>query len=153
MNIDHDVNRFHSAQTNGNPTAYDSALAELSAGRKRSHWIWFVLPQLRGLGRSAIAQHYGLADLEEAQAYLADPVLRQRYEAVVAVIREELRNPQQRLELLMGSGLDAANTSSSLTLFEAAGLASATTLLNLLGRRCTWSGEPDLSCTNRMYTG
>ena len=80
-------------------------------------------------------------------------MLRQRYEEVVAVIREHLRNPQQRLELLMGSGLDTANTISSLTLFEAAGLASATTLLNLLGRRCAWSGEPDLSCTNRMYTG
>ena len=65
---------FHSAQTNGNPTAYDRALAELRAGRKRSHWIWFVLPQLRSLGRSAMAQRYGLADLEEAQAYLADPL-------------------------------------------------------------------------------
>ena len=56
MNIDHDVNRSHSAQPNSNPATYDSALAELSAGRKRSHWIWFVLPQLSGLGRSTMAQ-------------------------------------------------------------------------------------------------
>jgi uncharacterized protein (DUF1810 family) len=127
---------FHSAQTNGNPTAYDRALIELCAGRKRSHWIWFVLPQLRGLGRSTMAQRYGLADLEEAEAYLADPVLRQRYEEVLAVIHEQLRNPQQRLELLMGSGLDAAKTISSLSLFEAAGLASAGELLDQIGRRC-----------------
>ena len=59
-----------------------------------------------------------------------------RYEAVVAVIREQLRNPQQRLELLMGSGLDAAKAISSLTLFEAAGLASAGELLDQIGRRC-----------------
>ena len=136
MNIEHDVDRFHSAQSNGKPTAYDRALSELRAGRKRSHWIWFVLPQLRSLGRSAMAQRYGLADLEEAQAYLADPLLRQRYEEVVAVIREQLRNPHQRLELLMGSGLDAAKTISSLTLFEAAGLASASELLDQIGRRC-----------------
>ena len=95
-----------------------------------------MLPQLRSLGRSTMAQRYGLADLEEAQAYLADPMLRQRYEAVVAVIHEQLRNPQQRLELLMGSGLDPAKTISSLTLFEAAGLQSAGDLLDQIGRRC-----------------
>jgi uncharacterized protein (DUF1810 family) len=131
-----ELERFIAAQNADNQTIYERAARELKAGRKRSHWIWFVLPQLRGLGRSAMAQHYGLADLEEAQAYLADPVLRQRYEEVLTVIREQLRNPQQRLELLMGSGLDAAKTISSLTLFEAAGLASAGDLLDQIGHRC-----------------
>ncbi len=58
-------------------------MAELRAGRKYSHWIWFVLPQLRGLSCSAMAQHYGLDGLAEAQAYLADPLLRQRLEEVI----------------------------------------------------------------------
>jgi len=54
---------------------YAQALAELEAGRKTSHWIWFVLPQLRGLGRSATAQAYGIAGRAEAEVYLAHPVL------------------------------------------------------------------------------
>jgi uncharacterized protein (DUF1810 family) len=130
---------FHYVQNAGNPSAYDRALAELRTGRKRSHWIWFVLPQLAGLGRSAMAQRYGIADLAEARAYLADPLLRQRLELVLTVINEQLSQPGQNLEQLMGSGLDAAKTISCLTLFEAAGLASATTLLNQLGRRCAWT--------------
>jgi uncharacterized protein (DUF1810 family) len=134
-----DCSRFLVAQNAGQPTAYDRAMAELRAGRKRSHWIWFVLPQLAGLGRSAMAQRYGIADLAEARAYLADPLLRQRLELVLTVINEQLSQPGQNLEHLMGSGLDAAKTVSSLTLFEAAGLSSATTLLNQLGRRCGWT--------------
>ena len=134
-----DCSRFLVAQNTGQPTAYDRALAELRAGRKRSHWIWFVLPQLAGLGRSAMAQRYGIADLTEARAYLADPLLRQRLELVLTVINEQLSQPGQNLEQLMGSGLDAAKTISCLTLFEAAGLASATTLLNQLSRRCGWT--------------
>jgi len=134
-----DCSRFLVAQNTGQPTAYDRALAELRTGRKRSHWIWFVLPQLAGLGRSAMAQRYGIADLAEARDYLADPLLRQRLELVLTVINEQLSQPGQNLEQLMGSGLDAAKTVSSLTLFEAAGLSSATTLLNQLGRRCAWT--------------
>lgn len=136
-----DRDRFHSAQHAGSPSAHDRALAELRSGRKRSHWIWFVLPQLRGLGRSAMAEHYGIAGLEEARAYLADPVLRQRLEAVIQVIDEQLRQPGQSLERLMGNGLDAAKTVSSLTLFEAAGLESAGALLNRIGRRCAQTLE------------
>ena len=131
-----DCSSFLAAQNAGNPSAYDRALAELRDGRKRSHWIWFVLPQLAGLGRSAMAQRYGIADLDEARAYLADPVLRQRLEAVIGVIDEQLRKLGQSLEHLMGSGLDAAKTVSSLTLYEAAGLDSAGALLDQIGRRC-----------------
>jgi len=131
-----DLDRFHAAQSAGSPSAYERALAELRSGRKRSHWIWFVLPQLAGLGRSAIAQRYGMTGLTEARAYLADPVLRQRLEAMIAVIDEQLRQPGQSLEHLMGGGLDAAKTVSSLTLFEATGLESAGALLDRIGRRC-----------------
>ena len=136
---DGDVSRFRGAQGAGVACAYEHALAELRTGRKRSHWIWFVLPQLRGLGRSAMAQRYGLDGLVEARDYLADPQLRQRLEEVIGVIHHQLQQPDQTLERLMGGELDAAKTISSLTLFEAAGLASATTLLNHLGRRCAWT--------------
>ncbi len=132
-----DLGRFHSAQSDGNPSAHERALAELRAGCKRSHWIWFVLPQLAGLGHSEMAKCYGITDLNEAHAYLADPLLRQRLETVISVIDEQLSQPGQSLEHLMGSGLDAAKTVSSLTLFEAAGLESAGALLDRIGRRCT----------------
>jgi uncharacterized protein (DUF1810 family) len=132
-----DLYRFLSAQNSGSPTIFERALAELKAGRKRSHWIWFVLPQLQGLGRSAMAQRYGIHGLTEAQAYLEEPCLRQRLEEVISVIGEQLELPDQSLEHLMGSGLDAAKTISCLTLFEAAGLSSAKELLNQLGRRCS----------------
>ena len=98
-------------------------------------WIWFVLPQLAGLGYSEMAQRYGIAGLDEARAYLADPLLRQRLAAVISVIDEQLSQPGQSLEHLMGNGLDAAKTVSSLTLFEAAGLESAGALLDRIGRR------------------
>ncbi|GAB3997791.1 DUF1810 domain-containing protein [Nocardioides marmoraquaticus] len=58
--------------------AYDDALGELRRGRKTGHWMWFVLPQLRGLGRSPTAQHFGIVDLDEARAYLDHPVLGSR---------------------------------------------------------------------------
>ncbi len=132
-----DLLRFHAAQNAGNTSALDHALAELRAGCKRSHWIWFILPQLAGLGHSEMTQRYGIAGLHEARAYLADPLLRQRLEAVISVIDEQLRQPGQSLERLMGSELDAAKTVSSLTLFEAAGLESAGAFLDRIGRRCT----------------
>ena len=128
--------RFLEAQNAGHPSAYDRALAELRAGRKRSHWIWFVLPQLQGLGRSAMAQHYGLNGPEEAKAYLEEPTLLSRLEEVITVITEQLHQPEQTLERLMGGNLDAAKTISCLTLFEAAGLGRAEALLNQLGQRC-----------------
>lgn len=67
----YDLHRFVDAQDR----VYDAVLAELRRGRKRSHWIWFVFPQLRELGRSPTAQHYGVSSLQEAQAYLAHDTL------------------------------------------------------------------------------
>jgi uncharacterized protein (DUF1810 family) len=66
-----DLQRFVTAQA----STFETALAELRAGRKRSHWMWFIFPQLRGLGRSATALFYGIASLDEARAYLTHPVL------------------------------------------------------------------------------
>lgn len=66
-----DLQRFVDAQD----TVYDTVIDELRAGRKRSHWIWFIFPQLRGLGRSSTAQHFGIASRAEAVAYLAHDVL------------------------------------------------------------------------------
>ena len=109
-----------------------------------------MLPQLAGLGYSEMTQRYGIAGLAEAHAYLADPMLRQRLEAVIAVINAQLRQPGQSLERLMGSGLDAAKTVSSLTLFEAAGLESAGALLDRIGRRCTPTLER-LAHMRRLY--
>lgn len=66
-----DLDRFVSAQE----PVYESALGELQHGRKYGHWMWFVFPQIRGLGRSSMAQHYGIASLDEARQYLAHPLL------------------------------------------------------------------------------
>ena len=68
----YDLSRFHNAQK----SAYATALSEIRAGRKRSHWIWYIFPQIQGLGFSSTAQYYAIADLDEAKAYLQDSVLR-----------------------------------------------------------------------------
>ncbi len=65
---------------------YEEALIELRAGKKRSHWMWFIFPQLEGLGRSATAQHYAIKSLDEARAYLAHPLLGERLRECVTVL-------------------------------------------------------------------
>jgi len=77
-----DLQRFLDAQR----ATYDRALQELGAGRKRSHWMWYVFPQLAGLGFSATSQLYGISDLDEARAYLAHPVLGARLLECVDVL-------------------------------------------------------------------
>lgn len=107
-----DLARFVTAQKD----VYDSALTELKAGRKTSHWIWFVFPQLAGLGRSETARFYGIASLEDARAYLGDPVLGPRLlECIGAVLAHRGRDP----ETIFGP-IDALKFRSSMTLFEAA---------------------------------
>jgi uncharacterized protein (DUF1810 family) len=78
----YDLERFKTAQA----SVYDTVLRELAQGRKRSHWMWFVFPQLIGLGRSETARHYALSGLDEARAYLADPVLGGRLRACCALL-------------------------------------------------------------------
>ena len=97
---------------------YDSILGELRAGRKRGHWIWYVFPQLAGLGRSTTAVHYGLADAAEAADYLRDPVLGGRLVEAAAAVRGRLTGPRRTgLVSLMGSVVDALKLVSSMTLF------------------------------------
>ena len=74
MDKTYDLSRFHKAQEGD----YRQALSEIKAGRKRSHWIWYIFPQLKGLGFSHMAEYYGIDGLDEAKAYLADPVLKER---------------------------------------------------------------------------
>ena len=71
MSDAHQLERFITAQA----PVYEAALAELRSGRKRTHWMWFIFPQLAGLGRSAMAQKFAIASLDEARAYLAHPLL------------------------------------------------------------------------------
>ena len=86
------LERFVEAQEG----VFDAALSELSAGRKRSHWMWFVLPQIAGLGHSALARRYAVADLDEATAYAAHPVLGPRLRACVrAVLAHEGRTARE----------------------------------------------------------
>jgi uncharacterized protein (DUF1810 family) len=112
------LERFHEAQASRG-AGYDTALAEIRAGSKRSHWIWYIFPQIEGLGRSSTARAYAVQDLGEACAYLRDPVLSARYEEIVASVSKQL-DRGIRLEDLMGSQTDALKLVSSLTLFRAA---------------------------------
>jgi uncharacterized protein (DUF1810 family) len=112
------LERFHEAQAR-RWAGYDTALAEIRAGGKRSHWIWYIFPQIEGLGRSSTARACALRDLGEACAYLRDPTLRARYEEIVAVVSEQLSRGIH-IEDLMGSRTDALKLVSSLTLFRAA---------------------------------
>lgn len=105
--------RFHAAQTG----SYDQALAEIRRGRKTSHWIWYVFPQIDGLGRSATARAYALRDLAETQAYLRDELLRQRYLEITRAVREQLDSGVAVDDLL---AIDSLKLASSLTLFQAA---------------------------------
>src|SRR6478672_8846533 len=89
MHDPHDLQRFVDAQAD----VYEDVVDELRAGHKASHWMWFVFPQLRGLGHSPTAQHYGIASLDEARAYLAHPVLGDRLrECTRLVLRVDGRN-------------------------------------------------------------
>ncbi|USI74378.1 DUF1810 domain-containing protein [Sphingomonas morindae] len=107
------LDRFHAAQAG----SHARALEELRAGRKTSHWMWYIFPQIAGLGQSDMARRYAIADLAEARAYLADPVLGARLHACLAALASL---PVADAEAVFG-GIDAIKLRSSLTLFEAAG--------------------------------
>jgi uncharacterized protein (DUF1810 family) len=106
-----DLDRFVGAQAG----IYDQALAELRRGRKESHWMWFVFPQMAGLGRSGTARFYGIASAAEARAYLAHPVLGPRLrESADAALTHKDRSA----EAIFGV-VDAMKLRSSMTLFAA----------------------------------
>jgi uncharacterized protein (DUF1810 family) len=101
----------------GQAEVWEDALGELEAGHKRSHWMWFIFPQLAVLGRSQTAKFFGIRDIAEARAYLAHPVLRARLEACADAI---LMHDDMSAEEILGD-IDALKLRSSATLFRAAG--------------------------------
>ena len=106
-----DLERFVKAQDSGG--TYQQAVAELRGGRKTTHWMWFIFPQIAGLGRSAMAQAYAISDLAEAQAYLAHPILGPRLiECAEIVAAQQGRSAEQ-----IFGGIDAIKLRSSMTLF------------------------------------
>lgn len=105
----YDLARFVAAQKG----FYAQAVAEVRRGAKRTHWMWFIFPQLVGLGQSVMAQRYAISGLEEARAYLAHPVLGPRYREIVLTLQDL---PHADADALFGS-IDAQKLRSSLTLF------------------------------------
>ncbi|MBR0352066.1 MAG: DUF1810 domain-containing protein [Oscillospiraceae bacterium] len=106
----YDVSRFTEAQKR----AYPTALAEIRRGRKMSHWMWYIFPQVAGLGFSSTAQYYAISGLEEARAFLADETLRNN---LVEISSALLQLPGDDAEAVMGWP-DCLKLRSSMTLFK-----------------------------------
>jgi uncharacterized protein (DUF1810 family) len=130
MSDPYDLQRFVAAQTD----LYPTALAEIRRGAKRCHWMWFIFPQIVGLGMGAMAQRYGIRSLDEAKAYLRHPILGLRYRECVAALQDLTGTTA---EAVLG-GIDAVKLRSSLTLFAETG--DERLILAALER---WCGEKD----------
>ena len=138
----HDLARFVRAQAG----LYDTALAELRAGRKRSHWIWFIFPQIAGLGRSSTAQTYAIASLAEARAYLAHPLLGARLRECSAAVAALATSTGKSANAIFGDP-DDIKFRSSMTLFACAAPEEA------VFRSCLASyfgGQPDPATLQRL---
>lgn len=109
----HDLQRFVDAQRG----VYDTALEEIRNGAKKSHWMWFIFPQVAGLGSSPMARLYAIVSLEEARAYLAHPILGRRYSECVA----SLQSLAEKGARHVFGDIDAIKLRSSLTLFAHVG--------------------------------
>jgi uncharacterized protein (DUF1810 family) len=130
----YDLQRFVDAQDEGG--AYEQALDELRRGRKQSHWMWFVFPQVRGLGSSWMAKRYSVSGLAEARAYLAHPVLGPR----LVECAEIVVNATGTAEAMLG-GIDAIKLRSSMTLFAHAN--PQTEVFRRVLDRCFGGAEDD----------
>jgi uncharacterized protein (DUF1810 family) len=115
MDDAYDLNRFVAAQDAGG--TYQQAVAELRRGRKTSHWMWFVFPQIAGLGYSRVSQAYAISSLDEARAYLAHPVLGPRLIECATIAAQ---TPDRTAEQVFGA-VDALKLRSCATLFHRAG--------------------------------
>ena len=111
------LERFVEAQDTEPLGDYQQALAEMRAGEKRGHWIWYIFPQMKGLGRSPNSDFFGISGLEEAKAYLAHEVLGPRLREITEAV---LENEGEPIDVLMGWEVDAMKLKSSMTLFDAA---------------------------------
>lgn len=141
----YDLQRFLDAQS----TTWQQARAELAAGQKRSHWMWFIFPQLRGLGSSLTAQQYGIADLGEAVACLQHPILGPRLREATTLVNAI---PNRSIEQIFGYP-DNLKFHSSVTLFaEAASHAQHTDLDNVFLEALTlhFDGLRDGATLNRL---
>jgi uncharacterized protein (DUF1810 family) len=96
------------------------ALSELRGGRKESHWIWYIMPMMAGIGFSHMCQTYGVPSLDHATAYLLHPVLGPRLSEVVSVLHQQICERGLKLQRLMGSDVDALKAVSCLVLYRAA---------------------------------
>lgn len=144
MSASFDLTRFVTAQEDGG--TYATALSELRAGRKRSHWMWFVFPQVAGLGRSQTAQFYALSGLEEAQAYLAHPTLGPRLVECAQALADL---PGTDPVAVLG-GIDAQKLRSSMTLFtHAASSAEDRAVFGAVLRRY-FGGDEDPETVRRL---
>ena len=112
MENNYNLNRFIEAQNRD----YDIALAEIRAGKKASHWMWYIFPQLKGLGRSSTSEYYGLSGIKEAQAYLSDPILKAR---LIEITDAVIAHKDKSAEEIFG-GIDAKKLRSCMTLFSIA---------------------------------
>lgn len=108
-----DITRFIDAQ-DSKWDGYTTALSEIKAGRKVSHWIWYIFPQLRGLGHSRMSHYYGIADRQEAEDYLNHPVLGTRLREISEAL---LTHTGKSAESILG-GIDALKVKSCMTLFD-----------------------------------
>lgn len=112
------IDRFKAAQASLH-SGFAAALREIRSGGKTGHWIWYVFPQIGGLGMSPTAREFGIEGEGEAAAYLRDPELRSHLLSITTAVAEQLRaGDPPSLELLMGSAIDARKVVSSLTLFR-----------------------------------
>jgi uncharacterized protein (DUF1810 family) len=135
-----DLQRFLDAQDAGG--TYERALAELTAGRKTSHWMWFVFPQLAGLGQSEMSRRYAIASLAEARAYAEHPLLGERLRECCRAL---LRHRDREAASVLG-GIDAVKLRSAMTLFAAAAPAEPLFAAVL---DAFYAGEPD-TATERL---
>ncbi len=134
-----DLRRFLDAQAH----TYDQALAELRAGEKRTHWMWFVFPQVAGLGRSGMAQRFAISGLEEARAYLAHPTLGRR---LVECARTLTALDTEDAAEILGP-VDAMKLRSSMTLFAQAA-PDEPVFREVLERY--FDGQPDAATDQRL---
>ena len=141
MSDDFDLERFVDAQDEGD--TYHGALAELRNGRKQGHWMWFVFPQVAGLGSSPMAQHYAISSLSEAKAYVDHPVLGRRLrECCAALLDLSTSDPVRVL-----GNVDALKLRSSMTLFDRAA-PEEPVFGQVLGKY--YAGEPDGDTLSRL---
>lgn len=126
-----DLKRFESHH----PVDFDRALAEIRSGRKRTHWMWFIFPQIVSLGRSPTAIEYGITCTEEASAYLRHPILGRDYTAIVEAARQQVVSHGIGLTALMGSP-DDFKLVSSVTLFGTIARRSGDAQLEQLADHC-----------------